>query len=336
MVRSSSVDPDMIKKCIKCLINRPDMKVPAAMKLTNFSVEEVANLSLRRFIQRSLPGKTLEGLKAHALASLPPPPPQPDRAERRLNRAIDDEGAVDEPGSRACALAVTPSPLLPRPPPASTPQSGPSSSDASMASSAVTTAMLTIAANKRKIWNREYYLRKKLRLLDGAIATVVDLVATTNPTAMATADSVAAVAAITDGLSRIADVAAAADPWSLDNNGVVRTPSARRKAKSRQVKPAVDAILRAGSIDAQAAVLRAVADHTSLKDACDLARISSSKEQAAHKFVCEQSARMMERNRATEKLRANVTSDKRLAAEVMLTFSAPSPDKVRGVPSQRD
>ena len=45
---------------------------------------------------------------------------------------------------------------------------------------------------------------------------------------------------------------------------------------------------------------------------------------------------MMERNRATKKLRANVTSDKRLAAEVMLTFSAPSPDKVRGVPSQRD
>ncbi len=35
-------------------------------------------------------------------------------------------------------------------------------------------------------------------------------------------------------------------------------------------------------------------------------------------------------------LRANVTSDKLLAAEVMLTFSAPLPDKVRGVPSQRD
>jgi hypothetical protein len=37
-----------------------------------------------------------------------------------------------------------------------------------------------------------------------------------------------------------------------------------------------------------------------------------------------------------DKLRANVTSGKHLAAEVMLTFSAPSPDKVRGVPSQRD
>jgi hypothetical protein len=35
-------------------------------------------------------------------------------------------------------------------------------------------------------------------------------------------------------------------------------------------------------------------------------------------------------------LRTNVTSNKRLAAKVMLTFSTPSPDKVRGVPSQRD
>jgi hypothetical protein len=58
MVRSSSVDPDMVGKCIKCPINWPDLKVPQAMKLTNFSVEEVANL-LTRLIQRSLPGKML-------------------------------------------------------------------------------------------------------------------------------------------------------------------------------------------------------------------------------------------------------------------------------------
>ena len=61
MVRSSSVDPDMVEKCIKCLINWPDLKVPQAMKLTNFFVKEVANLSLCRSIQQSLPGKTLKG-----------------------------------------------------------------------------------------------------------------------------------------------------------------------------------------------------------------------------------------------------------------------------------
>ena len=129
---------------------------PQAMKLTNFSVKEVANLSLRCLIQRSLPGKTLEGLKAHALLSLPP---RPGRAEQLGNRAINVEGTrVVEPGSRACAIAVTPSPpLLPWPPPAAMPQSGPSLSDASMALAAVTMATSTIAANKQKSLNRAYY-----------------------------------------------------------------------------------------------------------------------------------------------------------------------------------
>ena len=126
------------------------------MKLTNFSVEEVANLSLHRFIQRFLPGKTLKGLKAHVFGSLPLPPPQPDRAEQRLNRAIDDEGAVVKPGSCACAMAVILSPLLPRPPPFVTPQSGSSSSAVSMASAALIMASLMMAANKRKIWDRTF------------------------------------------------------------------------------------------------------------------------------------------------------------------------------------
>jgi len=92
MVRPSSVDPDKVQKCVKYLKKRPFLTVPEAMKQTNFSAEEVANLSLRQLIRQSLPGKTLKGLKAHALGSLTPPPPQPDRAKRRLNRAIDDEG----------------------------------------------------------------------------------------------------------------------------------------------------------------------------------------------------------------------------------------------------
>jgi hypothetical protein len=63
MVTPSSVDPDKVQQCIKYLKNRPDMKVPEAMKLTNFAAEEVADLSLRCFIQQSLPGKTLKGMK---------------------------------------------------------------------------------------------------------------------------------------------------------------------------------------------------------------------------------------------------------------------------------
>ena len=78
MVRPSSVDPDTVSKCIKYLKNWLDMKVLEAMKLANLSVEEVADLSLHRFIQQSFLGKTLQSLKVHVMGSLPSPPPQPD------------------------------------------------------------------------------------------------------------------------------------------------------------------------------------------------------------------------------------------------------------------
>jgi hypothetical protein len=55
MVKSSSVDSDKVKKCIKYIKNRPDLKVLQVMKLTNFSVKEIANLSLGCFIQKLLP-----------------------------------------------------------------------------------------------------------------------------------------------------------------------------------------------------------------------------------------------------------------------------------------
>ena len=99
-----------------------------------------------------------------------------------------------------------------------------------------------------------------------------------------------------DGLSIIANFAAAADPWYFNTNRTMRTPAACRMAKSCQVKPAVNNFLRGRSIKAQAAVLHAVADHSSMAAACELARISSSKEQAAQRFVCEKSAQLMKRN----------------------------------------
>ena len=122
------------------------------------------------------------------------------------------------------------------------------------------------------------------------IAAATTITATTDPTAVATADSAAAVAAITGRLSLIANLAAAADPWSLNADGTVRMPAARRTAKSQQVKPSIDATVRAGSIDAHAALLCAVADHTSLSAVCELPGISVSKEQAVQIFVCEQFA----------------------------------------------
>ncbi len=121
MDRSRSVDPDKLKKVIKTLLNMPDLKVPQAMLLARFSNEEVANLSLHWFIQRSLPGKTLKGLKAQVSGPLSPPP-QPDRGERLCNCAINDKAVRIEEGSHATgigaceqAILATPSPLPPLP-----------------------------------------------------------------------------------------------------------------------------------------------------------------------------------------------------------------------------
>ena len=71
-------------------------------------------------------------------------------------------------------------------------------------------------------------------------------------------------------------------------------------------------------------------------NAREMAAINSSKESAAAKYVMGQSARMMERNCNTKKLHGNTTTEKRDAVEVILAFSAPSPQKTTGVPSRRD
>jgi hypothetical protein len=72
-------------------------------------------------------------------------------------------------------------------------------------------------------------------------------------------------------------VSTAADPWSADTNGNVRTPAAQKMMKHQSVKLAVENILHARSVHAQVAVLHAVADHSSLAPARKLARIDSSK-----------------------------------------------------------
>jgi hypothetical protein len=103
------------------------------------------------------------------------------------------------------------------------------------------TATSTTAANKRKNWDCSYYAKKKLCLLDfesaantTTIANATVVVATSDATAIATADSAAAMAAITSGLSIIADFAKAADPWSLNTDGTVRTPAARQAPDGKE------------------------------------------------------------------------------------------------------
>ena len=102
--------------------------------------------------------------------------------------------------------------------------------------------------------------------------------------------------------------------WTLNANGTMRTPLAQRIAKCRQVKPAVDIILRAGNNAVrQGALLRGVLDHPSMFSAQKMAAIDSSKESAAEKYVVGQSAaRKRARRRARRRAsRAMVRSSRR-------------------------
>ncbi len=132
----------------------------------------------------------------------------------------------------------------------------------------------------------------------------------------------------------MATLAVMADRWLFTIKGTVHTPAACKIAKLQSVKPAVEKILNAGNVKQQAAVLRAVENHPALAAACKIAEIDSSKEQAAAKYVCEQSAWMLGRACSDKKAQRKTEREKRNATKVVLTLSAPSPNRVTVGPNR--
>ncbi len=110
---------------------------------------------------------------------------------------------------------------------------------------------------KPKSWNRAYYLKKKLRVLEVKLAATTAFIA---PASVAVAAPAAVAAAAADPAFSAASSAAAAaaasagaaaaDPWPVNTNGNVRTPAAQKMMKHQRVKPVVDNILHAGSVQA--------------------------------------------------------------------------------------
>jgi hypothetical protein len=282
----------------------------------------------------------VKGLKAHVLVPLPLLPPQPDCSGQLHNCTIDDNAVRIKEGSCAAGIGAceqlipaTPFPLPPLLLALVWPQGRPQS--------LVSTS--TAAVKKQKSWDRVYYLKKKLlvpKLELAATATAAAAIVAPASVAVAIAAAVATTAAYPAAAAASSAAtlagAAAADPWSVDTDGIVRTPVAQKMMKHQRVKPVVENILRAGSVQVQAAVLHAVADHPSLAPARKLASIDSSKMQAAYKFVCKQSSCLMKTNCNWANSCARTTDEKRNAVKVMLTFSPPLLKKMTGVPSQRD
>jgi hypothetical protein len=262
MQRSTSADPAKLKSVVKILIRLPDLKVPEAMRRAKFSSEEVADTSLCRFIQRSLPGKTLKGLKAHVVGPAPSLPPPPDRTKPLQNRA-SPEVAIRVVATSSCPMngngasvreiAVTPSLPLPQP-----------TTAAESIGSLLSAAAASSATNKQRKWDSAYYSKKKVRsalFLTSSPATQI----LPDKAAAATSGTYHNPAVASLVINHIAlnthSVAAVllSNPWAVNSSkSTVRSMAARKMAKSCWVKPAVENILRSGDVAEQAAVLRAV------------------------------------------------------------------------------
>jgi hypothetical protein len=76
--RRFTVDPAKLKKFLNVMLQVLKLRVPDTMKLANFSGKDIADLSLRRFLQHSLPGGTIKAMKAHLVGLLPPKLPPHD------------------------------------------------------------------------------------------------------------------------------------------------------------------------------------------------------------------------------------------------------------------
>ncbi len=85
-----TVNPAKLKKFLNVMLQVPKLCVPDAMKLVNFSDKDIADLSLRRFLQRSLPGGAIKAMKVHLVGLLPSKPPPPDCHNQLQKRLVDN------------------------------------------------------------------------------------------------------------------------------------------------------------------------------------------------------------------------------------------------------
>jgi hypothetical protein len=104
----------------------------------------------------------------------------------------------------------------------------------------------TVALKKQKSWDRAYYLKKKLHVLQvelaaaaaaAAVAPASVAIAVTAATAVVTAAADPAAAAASSTTAAALAAVAAADPWFVDTNGNVCTPAAQKMMKHQHVKP---------------------------------------------------------------------------------------------------
>ncbi len=65
MFRSSFADPAKQNKLVKIFLRSPQIRLQDAMILAKYSNKEIEDKAFCHFLQRTLPGGSLKGLKAH-------------------------------------------------------------------------------------------------------------------------------------------------------------------------------------------------------------------------------------------------------------------------------
>jgi hypothetical protein len=93
--RRFTVDLAKKKKFLDFILQMPKLRVPDAMKLAMFSDKDIADLGLRRFLQRALPGGTVQAMKAQ-LAGVPPATDRDQRHDQRKKRSVDETVLVTD------------------------------------------------------------------------------------------------------------------------------------------------------------------------------------------------------------------------------------------------
>ena len=86
MTRPTFIDPAKLQRLIVTYRRMPQIELQEAMKLANFSPDEVSDIAYRRCVQRSLPGGSIKAFRASMSGDAAPPLNRNERHETRHRR----------------------------------------------------------------------------------------------------------------------------------------------------------------------------------------------------------------------------------------------------------
>jgi hypothetical protein len=153
--RQFTVDLVKKKKFLDFILQMPKLRFPDAMKLAMFSNEDIADLGLPRFLQRALPGGTVQAMKAH-LAGVPPAPDRDQRHDQSKKWSVDKTVSVTDLLYTTMDQLVAAAAKEP-----TTRGSPPTMTTPSQTTTPSSSAAAAMKRKRKQIRNRLYYSKKR-------------------------------------------------------------------------------------------------------------------------------------------------------------------------------